>query len=176
VSKGGGGDIRDLVLLVVSDVVVIGAGGSTLIFETVRVCDKSGGRFEEDTEGCARALLAAVGLRTLLANGTVGLLRKDWETLDASFGGTRGVTARLAGALFGGTGGGCTAIDGGRAGRGTWTAAGADADGLCLEKIEKGLDLLDVDPVDVAGPGPGVVGFVGERRAGRRERASWRRL
>lgn len=78
VSKGGDGDVRDLVLLVGSEVVVTGVVGSTLIFEMVRVCDKGGDRFEEDTEGRTRALLAAVGLRTLLvANGTVGLLRKD---------------------------------------------------------------------------------------------------
>jgi hypothetical protein len=166
------GDVRD-------DLPVgeTGVGGSILIFETVRVCDKGCERFkggEEETGGCARARLAAVGLRTLLlANGTVGLLRKDWErlTLDASFGGTTGVTVRLAGALLGGTGGGC-ASDGGLGSVGlTWTAAGADADGLCLEKIEKGLDLFDTDAVDVEGAGA-AVGFVGERRAGKRERAS----
>lgn len=174
-SKFGDGDVRDLLVgvLLLGE---IGVGGSTLIFETVRVCDKGGDeRFEggeTDTGGSVRALLAAVGLRTLLvANGTVGLLREDWETLGVSFGGTKGVTVRLAGALLGGTGGGCTATDGGR---NSWLTSGADADGLCLEKIEKGFDLFDMDGVDVARAA--VVGFVGERRAGRSERASWRRL
>jgi hypothetical protein len=180
VSKIGDGDVRDDLLVGVLLSGETGVGGSILIFETVRVCDKGGDERveggEEDTGGCARARLAAVGLRTLLlANGTVGLLRKDWETL-TSFGGTIGVTVRLAGALFGGTGGGC-ASDGGLGNSGlTWTAAGADADGLCLEKIEKGFDLFDVDAVDVDSAGAAVVGFVGERRAGKSERASCSRL
>lgn len=59
-------------------------------------------------------------------------------------------------------------MEGGLAGW-KWTAAGADADGLWREKMLKGFDLFDIDAVDA--DVEGVAAFVGERRAGRSERA-----
>jgi hypothetical protein len=79
---------------------------------------------------------------------------------------------RLGGALFGGTGGGCENDGGLCATKVLTTASGADADGLCREKIEKGFDLFDVDAVDVDAAVTVPAGFVGDRRAGRRASAS----
>lgn len=158
-----------------------GVAGSILAFETVRAWDKGADRVDGadvDTEGRVRALLAAVGWVTLLlAKGMIGRLRIGVVEFGPIFEDTTGVTVRLAGALFGGTGGGRSS-DGVPAVGGAdlaipseEEAEGAEADGLCLdeeEKRENGYDLLVVVLVAVEE----AEGFVGERRAGRRERAS----
>lgn len=197
----GEGDMRDLLEInvgVLPSALVEGEeavgergvdGGSGRDFESVRVCVEARMVDAEEgdgllTAGRRRALLAAVGCIKveLRMNGMVGLLFDgcdgcDWDGrgVDATVAGIAasaiGVTVRLAGALFGGTGGGVVGT-GFCGGTGLPTCcdeswAGEEADCLCRdeEKMENG-DFLMACVL--------LVGFVGdERRWGKSARASW---